>query len=394
MSALGGVNGTVCNEQQYQLSLSSPDNPNPPISCLSHGQTIGLAFTSEVSFLSIAAVVLVYTLILRNYIRYKNALPNGDWKLLQVPADIYMFALFFFEIFQALGGALDAKWAHDGIVTSGTFCTAQGIIQQFGEVGVGLVTLLLGLHTFITALWRVGLHARWVAGISIALVVVFLTLWIGLGDGLNKHYITPTPYWCWISSHYTSERLGGEYVWLWVTLFSSVILYVPLYFWAEGRLSVDKEKWYQFRISQSDVEDSQRRAALRLLLYPIAYCLVVLPLSVARWSQSPHRHVPSAASFFACMLWNLSGAINVTVFLLVRPQLLLFTPPEVLLEPEIELAPATINSAIESYAFNHGPRSGKPFEDDLGKTQTSYSSRNSMTLSRQSSKGRSVVNGF
>jgi hypothetical protein len=68
-----------------------------------------LQFTAEVSFLSIAAVVLVYTLILvcphpfllrslltascstqRNYIRYKNALPNGDWKLMQVPADIYM----------------------------------------------------------------------------------------------------------------------------------------------------------------------------------------------------------------------------------------------------------------------------------------------------------------
>jgi hypothetical protein len=94
------------------------------------------------------------------------------------------------------------------------------------------------------------------------------------------------------------------------------------------------------------------------------------------------------------MMWNLSGAINVTVFLLVRPQLLLFTPPEVDVEPEIELAPATMSSAIETYAYKHGPRSGKGFEDDLGKTQTSYSSRNSLTLSRESSKGRSVVNGI
>ena len=43
MAALDGVNGTVCNAQQYQLSISSDDNPNPSISCLTHGQAIGLA---------------------------------------------------------------------------------------------------------------------------------------------------------------------------------------------------------------------------------------------------------------------------------------------------------------------------------------------------------------
>ena len=46
MSALDDsvwVNGTVCNAQQFNQSLSSRDNPNPTISCLTHGQSIGLA---------------------------------------------------------------------------------------------------------------------------------------------------------------------------------------------------------------------------------------------------------------------------------------------------------------------------------------------------------------
>jgi len=46
MSALDDgvwVNGTVCNAQQYNQSLSSRDNPNPTISCLTHRQSIGLA---------------------------------------------------------------------------------------------------------------------------------------------------------------------------------------------------------------------------------------------------------------------------------------------------------------------------------------------------------------
>jgi hypothetical protein len=46
------------------------------------------------------------------------------------------------------------------------------------------------------------------------------------------------------------------------------MLYVPLYFWAEGRLSVDTERWYKFRVSKPDqgVEDAQRRAVLGILL--------------------------------------------------------------------------------------------------------------------------------
>ncbi len=43
MTALDGVNGTVCNAQQYQQSLQSYDSRSPSISCLTHGDGIGLA---------------------------------------------------------------------------------------------------------------------------------------------------------------------------------------------------------------------------------------------------------------------------------------------------------------------------------------------------------------
>jgi hypothetical protein len=74
-------------------------------------------------------------------------------------------------------------------------------------------------------------------------------------------------YWCWISSKYEWERLAGEYVWLWTSLLASVIMYIPLYLWAEGRLSVDKKKWYKFhRYSDYMINYPQRRAALGMLL--------------------------------------------------------------------------------------------------------------------------------
>ena len=51
-------------------------------------------------------------------------------------------SLFVYDVLQAIGGILDVRWAHDGIVTVGHYCTAQGVIQQIGELGVALITLV------------------------------------------------------------------------------------------------------------------------------------------------------------------------------------------------------------------------------------------------------------
>ncbi len=52
------------------------------------------------------------------------------------------FSLFIFDLVQATGGILNIRWAHNGIVTTGHYCTAQGIVQQVGEVGVALITFV------------------------------------------------------------------------------------------------------------------------------------------------------------------------------------------------------------------------------------------------------------
>ena len=47
MTASNGVNGTVCNAQQYnQFIQSSANGSDPTISCLTHGDTIGIAVST------------------------------------------------------------------------------------------------------------------------------------------------------------------------------------------------------------------------------------------------------------------------------------------------------------------------------------------------------------
>ena len=63
--------------------------------------------------------------------------------------------------------------------------------------------------------------------------------------------------------------------------------------------------------------------------YPVAYTIVVLPVSVARWTafNHPNSHIPDAATFFTVFLHNSFGAVNVLLLLTTRPNLLLFVDP-------------------------------------------------------------------
>jgi hypothetical protein len=88
----------------------------------------------------------------------------------------------------------------------------------------------------------------------VVLTYLFIALWVVIANLKYRNYDTPTPvhisrfchhrvlpltlfgkYWCWISPEYSHERIAGEYLWFWITLFASVIVYIPLYFWAKSR---------------------------------------------------------------------------------------------------------------------------------------------------------------
>ncbi|KAI0314284.1 hypothetical protein OF83DRAFT_1064113 [Amylostereum chailletii] len=332
----GGVNGTVCSAEEYASSIVSPDNEFPTIYCLTRGQSVGLAFAAESAFISFVSVTGVFLLIARNVLRHKRAHPKGKWRLLREPTDVYMFSLLVLDAVQAMGNVLDVRWVNIGKVFTGSYCNAQGIIQQFGELGVALSTLVITIHTFNSVFWRKGIHSRRIAYIVIATVWTFVALWVGIGSGVNDSedapYFTPTPYWCWISPRYSGERIGGEYLWLWAALFSSVLVYIPLYFWSQGMLSVDARRWWRFRVHRPlEVQDleGRRRRAYTILAYPFAYSVVVLPLSVVRFTDfglaaRGEGNLPSIATFIVAFLYSLSGAVNVLLLVFTRPNLLLF----------------------------------------------------------------------
>lgn len=196
----------------------------------------------------------------------------------------------------------------------------------------------IAVHTFVAVWWDKGSSALRVAIGVVTLIWLYVALFVGFGVGLHTHgsYETPTPYWCWVGSNYLPERLAGEYVWLWTTLFVSLLAYLPLFFWARGDISPDGERWWGVNFhgrgkgamkAAISAEDGKKRLrALYMLAYPAVYCVVVLPLSVVRWITFDGTPVNSAANFVVVSIYNLSGFFNVLLFTLTRPNLLLMRP--------------------------------------------------------------------
>ncbi|KLO14640.1 hypothetical protein SCHPADRAFT_939323 [Schizopora paradoxa] len=316
-----------------------PNNGDCPPTILSRTDSVGLAFVVEAGILSATSLTLAIVLIIRNVLRYKKFGSAYRWNLVEVPADVYVLSLLFGDVLQAVGTSMSAKWVREGNVTPGPYCTAQGVVKQLGETSVGLATMVIAVHTFVTVWMRKRYRVR-IAVLIVAVYWIFIILYIGISSGEHRNYVEPSPFWCWVGPDFAQDRIWGEYFWLWLTLFVSFAVYVPLFLWNQGYLSIDEKHWWKvhwYRTPFAEEAQGLRRRptalSLKLLAYPVAYSIIVLPLSIVRWlafTSKPgcgRSSVPSAATFITVFLHGCFGFVNVVLLLTTRQTLLLFDDP-------------------------------------------------------------------
>jgi len=138
-------------------------------------------------------------------------------------------------------------------------------------------------------------------------------------------FYIPTPYWCWVDARrFLSSTLLVFYAWLWLAMIVSFLGYLPLYFWRRGIIYRDPDQpWWKFNFRRHQAH----RYSYYMICYPLIYCVLGLPLSVARWLQFEHKHVPPAITLASSFIFDLSGLANVLLFMYTRTGLLLFEKP-------------------------------------------------------------------
>ncbi|KAF9514274.1 hypothetical protein BS47DRAFT_883110 [Hydnum rufescens UP504] len=212
---------------------------------------------------------------------------------------------------QAIGNILCVRWAFDGKVTEGPYCTTQAVIKQIGEGGVSWFTTSVAIMTFVQTMFPGKLNPSQARRLAVAMIVwtfLFLFLIIIIPAITIPHYYGDAGAWCWIT--YTSGevsrlKIGSEYGYLWLAATVSFVLY--------GIIVVN---WLREATMKRD--HRRHREAISMAWYPIAYTAEVFPISLVRFLEWNSKGPRPQRGFLilAAILFASSGAINVLLWLL------------------------------------------------------------------------------
>ncbi|KAF9010025.1 hypothetical protein BDQ17DRAFT_1234944, partial [Cyathus striatus] len=263
-------------------------------------------------------------------------------------------------------------------ITEGSYCTAQGVLKQMGDVGVALTSLAIAFQTFFMLVLQVN-APTFVNKIVIALIWLFITLVIGI-NSRNRKYYGNTDYWCWIGPEYKIERIVFEYLWMWIAGGIMLILYGIIFLVMRGILDFNGGIKFHLKgrvtaVSEYNQEkDRKKNIANLMLFYPAVYIFCVLPVGIVRWLDFSGHTISPAATIFASVVFSLSGLFNVTLYYHTRPQLI--TGPRIPI-PHKHGHPYSIREGVR-YKLGHLPDNDDDFpNEEVGR---GYLSRTSPSL--------------
>lgn len=270
-------------------------------------------------------------------------------------ADTSQINLLLGEVVVSIGGMIDLRWVIRGETRCGTACSAQAALTVIGVTTTALFTLAITVHTWYSVYTNTRTkYNLWVwLGFAVA-VWLYIILLVIIGYFVHRKggnsWFVPSPIWCFIDAKYDGARIAGQYLWVWVCGLGGIVLYGQLFLFSRGNLEFQDDngrthwKWHLHSRKLPEVsphpderpvdqelydaveeEKAMRSYAWKMLLYPAAYTLQTLGLSIIRWLPRDQNDSSLIAPglFFRCV-FRLSGLVNVLLILHTRPNVLLF----------------------------------------------------------------------
>ncbi|KAI8985029.1 hypothetical protein BD414DRAFT_418174 [Trametes punicea] len=241
----------------------------------------------------------------------------------------FLVSLLIANLVQAIGTLINGKWVTDHTVADGHLCRTQGGIKQAGNVATALWSLTLSLHVFMLLFSRVALSRNLSWGLlgSGWCLVVFVVI-IGpaaIQTPSRGTYFGPAGYWCWITERYPREQFFLEYFFEFVSAGLSLLLYTAVLLRVRGNLVRTSGRWHVrfvphgerwvLAIRRDAVDSSMMGVASRIVWYPVAYAILLLPVTITRFVAFSGHDVPFRATIFSDFVFNLQGLVNVVLLL-------------------------------------------------------------------------------
>jgi len=245
----------------------------------------------------------------------------------------YFVSLLVSDLIQAIGSILNAHWISQRAVEVGSLCSAQGVLKQIADVSTAVWTMVIATHTFCLLFLelkssRFTLIATLISGWS-GIAAVVIAGPAAMDTVHHGPFYGISGYWCWIGPHWNGSRVGLDYLFMFMAAFFSFLLYMAIFLRMRGNIIVEGRR-ISFRIKKAapwrgkQFESQALTIARQMLLYPVAYTILILPIAASRFSAFAGEDVPFGVTVFSAAVFLLSGIVNVTLFTMTRRIL----PPE------------------------------------------------------------------
>ncbi|KAK7443270.1 hypothetical protein VKT23_015867 [Stygiomarasmius scandens] len=285
------------------------------------GQRAGVICLTVAGLISLAAVVYLVLVKTPRPTTYRRTHLFG-----------YLLSLLLANAMQSIGTVMSLKWVVENQVIFGAFCTYQGAIKQLGNISTALWSFMISIHLFNLlflrgALTNIGFWLTIVLGWCLVVVVVL----IGPAAIEKKEkgpYFGISGPWCWITSAYPKEQILLEYFFEFLSATLSFILYTIILLRVRGNLIRLNGSWklrfvpngegWQLSLGRDLIDSAMLKVAQNMVWYPVAYTVILIPITITRLSEFSGNHVAFGAVIFADVVFNLTGFVNVILLLLTR----------------------------------------------------------------------------
>ncbi|KAJ9264754.1 hypothetical protein DTO195F2_2205 [Paecilomyces variotii] len=255
---------------------------------------------------------------------------------------ILIYNLVLADLQQSIAFLICTHWiAHNRIYSPSTACFLQGLWLQIGDPGSGLFVLIIAAHTFMmVTLGRKLSHRAFVVSVIGIWVFVGILVVIPIGSHGGVDVFIPSGAWCWIDDAFEPDRLWTHYIWIFLAEFGTVTLYAIMFFQLRRRI-------HQSAIlgnSQRESLQRLRRVVSYMVVYPLAYLVLSLPLAAGRMA-SARGNTPGMAYFcLSGAMMTSSGWVDVLIYTLTRKNLIIESEPS--------------RDRSYNHIFSNGPKSG------------------------------------
>ncbi|KAL2200713.1 hypothetical protein P885DRAFT_66337 [Corynascus similis CBS 632.67] len=148
---------------------------------------------------------------------------------------VLVYNLLLADLHQAASFLLNAVWVgRDGIHIRTATCWAQAFLIQIGDLASSFFITAIAVHTYLAVVWN---YTPPQSAIYIAVVFLwifnYLLIIIGIavtdnGKDVGGFFVRATA-WCWINVRYEKLRLYLHYLWIFIALALTGILYTLIF---------------------------------------------------------------------------------------------------------------------------------------------------------------------